>query len=330
MTVPVRRDLLALWGSAAFRASAAEWVRTVLSERGVRLHGGLVPHRLRFWSALFTVDTDAGRCWFKACNPGQAFEAGLADRLGRLVPEHVLAPLAVDEGRGWLLLPDGGPTVRDSGGEQWELLLRQAARMQQALAAHGAALAVAGLPALSPETALAEAIRLVESLARLPAGDPQRVGAARATALRARLERLREPLAALEAPGVPPTLQPNDLSLANAVAAPDGTGYRIFDLGDAFWSHPFAVLQVPLRMATGAWPGPPARGDLLADRLARAYLGEWPQLAPDDVGLLVDAADRLASLQRCESWRRLLAHVDPGRLGVSTPRLVDWIADAAR
>ena len=39
-------------------------------------------------------------------------EAAPVDVLARRAPEHVLAPLAVDAERGWLLLPDGGRTLR--------------------------------------------------------------------------------------------------------------------------------------------------------------------------------------------------------------------------
>lgn len=318
------------WRSATFREEALGWVRDVLADGGTAVVGELVPHRVRFWSAVFTVRTDRGVFWFKATNPGQGFEGPLLALLGLLVPDHVVVPVAVEVDRGWLLLPDGGPSVAaagDVGAGEWEALVVQVARMQTALVGHGKELAAAGLPALLPDHAHAYATSLVDSLARLPPSHPQHIGREEARQLLRGLSGVEPLLAELAASGVPPTLQPNDTSAANAVRG--GAGYRFLDLGDAFWSHPFAALQVPLRMATGAWPGAPARDDALRARLVSAYLGQWPQVTAD-ADTLVDAADRLASLHRCESWRRLLAPVDPARLGVPTPRLADWIADAAR
>ncbi|WP_413449904.1 hypothetical protein AA0Y32_04405 [Georgenia phoenicis] len=325
-------DPAGTWQSAAFRDAALGWVRDVLAARGTAVLGELTTHRVRFWSAVLTVRTDRGVYWFKATNPGQAFEGPLLECLGRLVHRHIVAPAAVDETRGWFLLPDGGPSVAaDVDAARWEELVVQVARLQTELVGHGKELAALGLPSLLPGHADEYATSLVESLARLPAGHPQHLTGEEAHRLLRGLAQTAPLLAELASSGVPPTLQPNDTSPANAVRAADRSGYRFLDLGDAFWSHPFAVLQVPLRMATGSWPGPPARESRLRERLVRAYVEQWPQVTPGrNADRLVDAADRLASLHRAESWRRLLAHVDPARLGVPTPRLADWLADAAR
>ncbi|WP_188079074.1 aminoglycoside phosphotransferase family protein [Actinotalea subterranea] len=329
---PAGRDLVAHWSSAAFLARATAWVRSVLAARGEAVRGDLVAHRVRFWSAVLTVPTDHGTRWFKATNPGQAFEAPLLDRLGDLAPEHVVRPLAVDAAQGWLLLPDAGPTLRAHGcvtTEDWAALLEHAADLQAALAVHRPELLATGLPTLLPQDAPAYAAALVDDLARLSADDPQHVDTEEAAALTRGLGELDTDLAALVDLGVPASLQPNDLSLQNAFAPRDRPGPpRLIDVGDAFWSHPFAVLQVPTRMACGTWPEPPPRDDAVAARLRDAYLSRWPQVAPGDRPTVARAADRLASIHRCESWRRLLAHADPQRLGVPTPRLADRLADA--
>ncbi|UNX54505.1 hypothetical protein MF406_16700 [Georgenia sp. TF02-10] len=339
------RDLVGHWRSAGFREHAGGWVGTALAGAGLQVRGPLTEHRVRFWSAVFTVATDHGRVWFKVTNPGQRFEAGLVRVLADLLPGEVLAPLAVDAERGWLLLPDGGPTLRERGAvteAEWEALVVQAARMQAALATHRRALLGAGLPVLLPGEAVEYVTGVVEELAALPREDPQRLDGREARDLLAGLAAVGGVFADLAAGGVPLTLQPNDLSPANALGpyradggadhARDGAGpFRLFDLGDAFWSHPFAVLQVPTRMAAGSWPHRPRPGHGLAARLRRAYVAQWAGLPRGrDGDHLLDAADRLASLHRCESWRRLLRHADPARLGTPTPRLATWLADAIR
>lgn len=154
--------------SAEFRTRVRDWVQQNLGTRGHEVRGELHEHRLRFWSAVFTVPSDAGRLSFKATNPGQAFEASLLARLCQVIPHHVVPPIAVDEARGWLLLPDGGQTLHARGDvtvAEWEAPVVQAARMQRALAAHEVELAATGLPALA-----------LHSLRRAPARPRIRAG----------------------------------------------------------------------------------------------------------------------------------------------------------
>jgi hypothetical protein len=329
------RDLIRYWRSAVFRARAMDWIHEVLGAYGRELPGTLRVHRVRFWSAVFTVQSDSERLWFKAANPGQRFEAPLLARLSQLLPDHVITPLAIDDTRGWLLLPDGGQTLRARGDvtiAEWEALVEQVAQMQAALTQHAADLIQTGLPALPPEQAGEYVAGLVDELAHLPATHPQRIDPDQARALMRGISGLSGCLGELAGSGTPLTLQPNDVSASNAfLPRDDGGPFRLFDFGDAFWSHPFAALQVPTRMVTGSWPLPPPPAHVASARLWRAYLQQWPQTSRrDDLAVLIDAADRLASLHRCESWRRLLARVDPEHLGVPPPRLADWLADAMR
>ncbi|GAA4888648.1 hypothetical protein ACFPM3_18645 [Streptomyces coeruleoprunus] len=49
----------------------------------------------------------------KANPPAGAFEGALTAALARWMPGRVLEPLAVDAGRAWSLLPDGGALFSD-------------------------------------------------------------------------------------------------------------------------------------------------------------------------------------------------------------------------
>ena len=53
----------------------------------------------------------SGVVWLKATGPGTSFEVRLYPLLARLVPEQVLTPIAADPERGWIVLPDGGPSL---------------------------------------------------------------------------------------------------------------------------------------------------------------------------------------------------------------------------
>ena len=94
---------------------------------------------MRPWATVLRAPTTAGPVWLKATGPGTAAEAGLYELLVRVAPERVLAPLAVDAARGWILLPDGGPPLADrvAGGDLAQALaaiLPRYAELQRAFA----------------------------------------------------------------------------------------------------------------------------------------------------------------------------------------------------
>jgi hypothetical protein len=103
------------------------------------------------------VPTSGGPAWFKAAGPGTAYEVGFYEPLADWAAPYVLAPLAVDVGRAWLLLPDGGPRLRDrlGGGpgiEDWERILPEYASIQRRLERRTDDLLRLGLPDLRPSS----------------------------------------------------------------------------------------------------------------------------------------------------------------------------------
>lgn len=267
---------------------------------------------MRFWSAVFTIETDQGRHWFKVTNPGQAFEARLAAVLATLVPDHVVAPVAIDADRGWLLTSDQGSTLRDAPGagagiEHWEHLARDVARMQRALASSEADVLAAGVSELLAGDAAAYVLAAVHELEHLPADHPQTVTAEVADRVRGTVGQLIEDADVLDETGLPNSLQHNDLGDANAFV--DGDRVRIFDLGDAFWSNPLPVLQIPLAYATGEWPLPGPE-DARLRRVLSAYASGW-EVDEEVLMAAWPAAGRLARVHRFASWARLLAEVPP-------------------
>lgn len=315
-------DLVALWRSAGFLADATGWVDGVLAARGLRRAGPLVERKVRFWAGVYAVPlATGGRAWFKVGNPGQAFEGPLLATLARIAPGLTVEPWAVDEQAGRWLLPDGGPTPEPAP-EVWDASVDLAAALQRACSDHLADLAV---PRLDSEGAAAYAVDRVEHLASLPLSDPQHVGAEQARTLLAGAGRLADAMAVLSGSGLPMTLQPNDVHPGNTARGTDGR-LRLFDLGDAFLSHPWAVLAGPLRGVSGTRLREPLADTPATRALLDRYAEHWPEVDRADRHTLLAAADRLGSLHRAASWERLLAPVDPDRLGVETPRLVDWLA----
>nr|WP_276610841.1 phosphotransferase [Kineococcus siccus] len=215
-----------------------------------------------------------GDAWLKACPPPTAHEVRLLPALVRWGVPHVLGPLATEPDRGWLLLPDGGPSVRDTGDDAaWPAALAGCAQLQRATSGHVAELLALGVPDARPAVLADVAADLVDRCA------PH---------LRGVLPRVADEAAELGALGPAPTLQHDDLHPGNVFAR----GLRLFDWGDACVGHPFASLLV-------------AEREEHRDADRAAYLQGWGPVAPRAVELAV----RLAAVSRAASWDRALASV---------------------
>lgn len=324
-------DLVGRWRSAQFMATATSWVDEALTAVGRRRSGPLSERTVRFWAGVYEVPVTrpdghglrvVDRAFFKVGNPGQAFEGELLQALARLVPGSTVPPWAIEHGRGWWLLPDAGPAP-EATEAVWTECLELVARLQRACAPHQGELSM--VPLLDSDTAVGHAVGAVETMAALPPAHPQHLDARRAQALLAGVGRLTTAMDLLGDTGLPTTLQPNDVHPGNTGRGTDGR-LRLFDLGDAFLSHPWAVLSAPLRTTTGARLRDPLPASALTRRLLDRYAEHWPEVDRPDRAEVLRAADRLGALHRAASWERLLAPADPGRLGVPTPLVADWLA----
>ncbi|MFC0004161.1 phosphotransferase [Micromonospora siamensis] len=303
--------------SQEWRDAALTWVSDALARHGHRITGPVQP-RLRPWSLVWRVPTDVGDAWFKANNPGTRYEAGLLAILSRLTPDAVLRPLAVDPERGWTLLPEGGPSLRDvlAGGDdrvaRWERVLPAYAELQRTVAPQAGVLLDVGVPDHRPERLPRLLDELLDDRESLRPGEPDGMS----VELHERLRAYRVEFAALcrrlDEMGIPATVQHDDLHDGNVFA---GTcGYRFFDWGDASVAHPFGTLLVTLRSVAHA--AELVDDDPALSRLRDAYLEAWTDRY-DRATLRETAhlAKRVTTVSRALSWRRALATDDPARDG---------------
>ena len=328
------RDLPGLWEGEQWLADLQAWLVPALEAAGVRTTAPVVRERVRFWSVVARVETDAGRVWVKENAPSQAFEAALVPLVHDLVPDAVATPLAVDLHRGWLATADLGlPMWHDEQvppQDDWVAVLQAYAVVQQVLAGSADAVLATGVPMFpeQPDDVEAWAEHLVVASRALPEADPRRLDDAEAAAVAAGVPRLRDAAARLAASGIPPSVQHNDLHLGNAFRRPSGS-IAFIDLGDALWTHPLTSARIPLwilRNRLGLDPAGPA-----LRRAVDAYLEPWTDRW-DRATLrgLLDDADRISCLHRAESWRRLQADVPVERVDEPFLRSVpEWLVDAA-
>ncbi|MFF4502776.1 aminoglycoside phosphotransferase family protein [Streptomyces sp. NPDC001401] len=292
------------WEDEAWRAAALGWIHEVLAVHGLR-PAGSPQVRLRPWSVLVRLDVggtgDRGgdRVWFKANPPASAFEAGLGAALAGWVPEHVLRPLAVDAGRGWSLLPDGGRRFADvldageAGVEAWEEMLRQYAGMQRSLLPYTGKIESLGVPG-------ARTAALPEVFDRLVAENGALTDAERAV-LDGLRPRVADWSAELAATGIGDCLDHADLHEAQVFHAPSTSRFTFFDWGDAAVTHPFCSFLVPARRAVERY------GPEVLPRLRDAYLDPWTDVGRTlpDLRHALSLAWRLGALGRAWAWGRL-------------------------
>ena len=299
-----------------------------LAGQGIAVAGEPVTYKVRFWAVVRCYPTGQGLFWFKENNPGQAFEAALVAAMARELPQHVVAPLAVDPERGWMLTADQGTTLDQRAGDPmqaWRRLVVEYAALQRDTAAAGDALLAAGLTSLAPDRLSGVVHRVADWFADLGTEHPLRPTPAVLDDLRRAADRLD----GWPVPVVPMALDQNDLHVHNVFSSG-----RFFDFGDAVWGHPFATLEC-VRAAlvnednagAAAWPADDPRLDELED----AYLNEWTAFAPlADLRRELPAARPLHAVHRLVSWHRLLEHADDLECAAwaRSPRV--WLAEVIR
>jgi hypothetical protein len=299
----------------AWLPAATAWFDESLAAQGIRRLGELSVARVRPWATVLWTDTTAGVTWFKACGPGTAFEVPLYELAHRIVPEHVLKPLAVDVGRSWIVLPDGGPILADDLDPDVVIrrlleVLPRYAELQQRLASHVHELLGIGLtdmgPAVLPER-FEQALEVVSAYLARRGTAAERETYARLVAQRARIAGWSRRLA--ELPGGL-TLDHNDLHAWNIFYSDGGGGrsgldVRFYDWGDAVVAHPFASMLIGVGWLHGMLHLP-AEDPRIA-RARDAYLEPFDQLGPRaELMATLDLACRLGEIARSLVWARAL------------------------
>ena len=327
------------WTDPAWRTEHLAWAGDTLGELGRRVDGE-VEQRVAPWSTVFRIPTDGGPAWSKANGPGAAHEGPLLGIL-RGLGEHVaLLPMAFDVRRAWLLLDDGGPTLRsrpapdgrngDTDLAAWTRILPAYAALQRRSEGHVEAMLAVGVPDARPTTAPATLARLLAddgAWSRVAAGDRGAADAARAR-LRALAPRVAELAAELAASPIPASVDHGDLHGNNIVFGADG-GPRVFDWGDAVVAHPFATLTGTLG-SIGHRAGLDAYGPEL-DGVREAYLTAWTDLAPlSTLDRLATLAMDLGHIAKAAAWERAVAGLAPAEMGGHHGATAAWLVALAQ
>lgn len=299
----------AVWSSPGWRSAALAWLDERFAAAGVTRTGDAEHPHVRAWATAIRVPTDHGAYWLKACGPGTAFEVRLYRVLAELVPGDVLAPLAADPDRGWIVLPDGGPLLGEQlGGAELGRALGAAlvryGRLQRRLMPAVPRMLAAGVGDMRPP-AMPDALDRALALTRrdLDAGVPDRDRERRHARVAAARDEVAGWCADLAGSALPASLDHNDLHPRNMFWDRPSGRVRFFDWGDAVIAHPFAAMLVPLGMVRDLLGGSTAAPAFVAVR--DAYLDLFVDLAPgEDLPATLETACRVATIARAHTWDR--------------------------
>ena len=224
-----------------------------------------------------------------------AHEPLLLQKLSEDRPGSVPEPLAIDEKRAWMLLPDLGPPLAGEADiAVWIDALQGHARLQRSY--------VDQMDRLFEFSCVDRRLAVLEAeLDRLLGPNPatDRLEPAERALLPRRAEQLREAITELAAIGVPETLLHGDLHPRN-VAVRDGRALS-FDWTDGSVSHPF------LDLVTFTEERSPISQD---KRLTDAYLAEWEEFAsPADLRRALELANELGALHQTMTSLHLPDHL---------------------
>jgi len=291
------------WMRPSWFTGTTAWIDEQLARLGMARSTPIEQIAAPLWGTVLRVPTTTGYLYFKAPAAAYSFEPALAETLARLVPEAVPAVLATDEQRGWLLMQDGGPRLRDGNcdPEHYGEALRQFAEMQMRLAAHVETLKATGCPdeRLSVLPSLYEALLADTPLMLID--QPKGMLRSEYEQLLAFGPRLREMCEELASYGIPESLQHDDLHTANILV--NGDRYCFIDAAETCLGHPFGTPFVSLRDARFLLKYDEAG----LEHLRQAYLAPWTAYAPmERLQRALALAQRLASVYKALNWYRLV------------------------
>ncbi len=276
------------WRRRAWRARAIAWAGRRLRERGLAITGEAEQFHIRPWSTVIRLPTERGRVFFKATWPPQRFEAGLTAAITKWAPDDVGRTLAIDAKRGWLLLEDAGPRLRqtitkDRDIRHWHRVLPQYAELQIAMSSHIRQALKLGTPDRRAPALASQYARLLDEPFLL------RVG-------------LKEGLTKAQ----DMTIQHDDLH-DGQIFLRDGH-YRILDWGDACVSHPFLSMSVVERSVAYTLRLEPGSREI--SRLRDLYLEPFTGSASGPrLRAIYPIAIRLGWISRALSWAALVRYL---------------------
>jgi hypothetical protein len=234
------------WQNLEWRKEVREWIHAQARHHSILITGEIEQPHMYAWSTVLHVPTDQGKWFFKATAHETLHEAALTQALTQWFPDCMPELVAIDAGRGWMLMRDGGDQLRASIRPMkdvvpWKPVIQRYAEVQIGLAEHVTELLslrlpdhrLRMLPGLFTELLAEESNFLIDQEKGLTSAEWQQV--------RDKASGFEQICQRLAAYGIPESLNHGDFHDGN-VLVKDGR-ITFFDWGDGDVTHPFVSLR---------------------------------------------------------------------------------------
>jgi hypothetical protein len=315
------------WNNADWIAEAHAWIHAELSHRNIRVTGEITQPRPRPWSTVMPVPTDSGLVYFKATSPMIPQETELTLALAHWHPDGMPEIIAADTERHWMLMQDGGVSLRSllqaaPNTCLWEAPLRIYAETQIALAPHIEEIAALGTPDRRLAAMPALYTDLLQDTESLLLNQEEGVTAQEYEQLHALTPHLVVLCERLAAFGIPETIQHDDFHDGNIFVRDDRI--TIADWGDCCIAHPFCSFLVVQQSLEWTLQLEATSPEVL--HLRETYLRSWTDYANlEDLRTALDIALHLARLSRAQTWRQIIVSLPESELQGNRDAVAIWM-----
>ena len=307
--------------------SAEDWIAEALARIGAQRAGESPAPRVRPWGLVQEIPTSHGRLFFKEVPAGLRYEVLLTQALQAWTPGRTPIVVAAEAARGWMLLEDGGETLRertlaDGTMRLWEQTLTQFAEMQVALV--GQVDTIAGFGAMDMRTKRLPLVleSLLANTDILLLDQPEGLTGEQHSRLMTLLPRYADACRELEQMGMPTALFNNDMHDANVFV--QGDHVTIADWSDSGIAHPLLSAHISLRSAAAMQA---KIGDASGlDRLQDAFCEPWTSFASrSELKRGLELVERIGPAARAHVWHSILAVSPPESRAEFADAVPGWL-----
>jgi hypothetical protein len=235
-----------IWEDPEWQKQANNWILTETARQDIRITGTIKQSHIYPWSTVMSVPTNKGTLFFKASEQDVAPEAALTQALAGWYPDHIPELVAVEPGRGWMLMRDAGEPLRASirptqDLSPWEPVISLYSEVQVGLVEHVPELLAMGVPDWRLETLPARYVQLLEDTGSLELAMSGGLTSKEFRRLQDLAPRFTQICADLASFGIPETLNHGDFHDGNVLLR--NGRITLFDWGDGNLTHPFMSLR---------------------------------------------------------------------------------------